>query len=160
MSGGLVMIARFASGVDAELAKGRLHVENIPAVVSTEANSGVVQLLVPEAAAETAVQILQAPVDDPAHAEERLHWATEPDELRCMICQSSFVEVNKAPLLLRLLRGIVLSIVPLPSEWFESRARRCGVCGYRWKESKGGAHDPSGIASAQQHGDRVRDGWR
>ena len=30
----------------------------------------------------------------------------------------------------RLLRGLVLQILPLPPQWFESRSLTCGVCGH------------------------------
>ena len=52
---------------------------------------------------------------------------------RCLVCQSSLVEVKEPPLLLRVLRAIVLQILPLPPEWLESRRRVCGVCKHEWK---------------------------
>ena len=54
---------------------------------------------------------------------------------RCLICQSSLVEVSRARRspLLRMLRAVLLQIVPLPPGWLESRRRVCGVCKHEWK---------------------------
>ena len=58
----------------------------------------------------------------------------EEDTPRCLVCQSSLVAFREPPLLLRIVRGLVLQVVPLPPQWFESRRRACGVCGHEWQE--------------------------
>jgi len=65
---------------------------------------------------------------------------TEP-EVRCLVCQSSLVEVADFPLPVRIVRAIVLRIVPLPGSWFESRRRRCGVCHFEWTHKPGETPD-------------------
>jgi hypothetical protein len=133
MSSELVCIARFAYAIEAELARARLEVEGIPAFVHNDL--GQIELRVPDAAADKALAILdRAPTSVPTAGGPSSYRA---EEARCMICQSSFVEVQDYWLPVRLLRAFVLSILPLPARLFESQKRRCGVCGHSWTQSRG-----------------------
>jgi hypothetical protein len=131
-----VSIARFSSAIDAELARGRLEAEGIYATIANAVVEGRVEVQVPEEQVELALAILQAPeVQAPTSGGPTgLRSESQVDEPRCLICQSSFVEVDDWPLLLRIIRAILLQALPLPREWFESRRRRCGVCGARWTD--------------------------
>ena len=137
MSDRLVTIARFSSPIEAQLAKARLEAEGVSCHLANEAHAqmngglGGVQLQVAEEIAQSASEML-GNVDSEAGSFSALE-AQESELLRCLVCQSSLIEAKRSPLLIRILRGILLQIVPLPSEWFESRRRRCGVCGHEWK---------------------------
>ncbi len=50
-----------------------------------------------------------------------------------MICRSSDLGAIDYPLPLRLIRSLVLMVLPIPREWLERRTVRCSVCGYEWR---------------------------
>ena len=130
MAKDLVTVAAYPSLAGAQLARSLLETEGIPAFVSDEAAAaeagGYVELRVPEGAAPAALGILQAT----ASAAEASSTPGPGSQERCLICQSSdFRPVELSPLL-RLFRGILLRLVPLPAQWFEGRSQRCAVCGH------------------------------
>jgi hypothetical protein len=129
----LVALGRFSSSIEAQLAKARLELAGIPSVVSNELSMGEVELRVARSAVKDALAILEGGHDTGAVPADESQGV---DEARCMICRASFLVAEEGPILWRLLRSLVLQIVPLPREWFESRRVRCGVCGYRWKQER------------------------
>lgn len=50
-----------------------------------------------------------------------------------MICRSTELGTIDYPLPIRLIRNLVLMVLPIPREWLERRTVRCGVCGYEWR---------------------------
>jgi hypothetical protein len=155
----LVTIARFPDPVSAELARGQLDARGIPVLLDNEMGGqqlgGVISLRVPKEHAAEARSLLEAGFDEepggaqpqpagPAEPDTASPWTwgaqTEP-EVRCLVCQSSLVEVADFPLLVRILREIVLRLLPLPPAWLESRRRRCGVCHFEWTHRTGEAPD-------------------
>ena len=135
----LVCIARFPSAIEAQLAKARLELEGIPTFVSHGLSMGRVELKVPASAVDRAVSILEGEPEPTPTAGGPAAYKRSPyeeQELRCLICQSSLVEVEEPWFLLKFLSKLLISIIPLPRELFESRKRRCGVCGHRWKEPR------------------------
>jgi len=50
-----------------------------------------------------------------------------------MICRSSELGTIDYPLPLRLIRSLVLMVLPIPREWLERRTVRCGICGHEWR---------------------------
>jgi len=136
----LVTVASYTSVTEAQLAKTRLEAEGIPSFLHnddfTGGGLGDVHLRVVADLAERAHDVLVPPrrgapvaAQEPAPAEELE---------RCIICQAGLVERPDASLAVRLLRTIVLQVVPIPEEWLVSKARRCGVCGHRWKAGASG----------------------
>jgi len=126
-------IARFDSLTKAERAHAKLTSAGIEAELRNEFAAGAdvargaleVQLLVPESDAERAMRLLGGWSADAASAE-----VVE----RCLVCQSSLVEVRSHALPLRIGIALLLQALPLPRAWFESRGRRCGVCGHEWRD--------------------------
>ena len=140
----LVTVATFATALDAQLARQQLEGEGIYAVLRNEGDAHAlgglagVLLQVPEEMSRAASELLRRAGGEAGRkpAPQRSASAMEQTEAeleRCLVCQSSLVEVKQPPLLLRLLRAIVLQILPLPPEWLESRRRVCGVCKHEWK---------------------------
>ena len=135
-----ITIARYPTPVEANLARGRLEVEGIRATLANELSvlSGFggaesIELQVAPIDVERASAILRerpesTPEDD---------WARQDPVERCLVCQSSFVEVESLPLPLRLLRSLIGAALPLPDGVFASRRRVCGVCGYHWRAGEG-----------------------
>jgi hypothetical protein len=140
----LVTVASYTSVTEAQLAKTRLEAEGIPSFLQNDDFTGVglgdVRVRVTADLAQRAHDVLAPPRGGAAAASEP-DRAEEPE--RCLICQAGFVERPDASLAIRLLRAIVLQVVPIPEEWLVSKARRCGVCGHRWKA---GATGPTPIA--------------
>ncbi len=65
----------------------------------------------------------------------------DPDgEDRCIVCQTAGAVVSEPALPLRVLRALLLQVVPLPAEWLASRRRVCQVCGHEW--TTGGEQPP------------------
>jgi len=50
-----------------------------------------------------------------------------------MICRSSDLGLVDYPLAVRLIRSLILMVLPIPREWLEQRTVRCGVCGHEWR---------------------------
>ncbi len=133
----LVTVARFARAIDAQLAKARLEADGVPCHLLNEASaqldgSGGVDLQVPTELARAASELL---------AElglERRAGVAEPDAEapRCLVCRSSLLQATRPSLVVRLLRGLLLQILPLPPEWLQSRSLTCGVCGHVWRLSE------------------------
>ncbi len=152
MSDRLVTIARFSTPIEAQLAKARLEAEGIPCYLANEAHAqmngglGGVQLQVAEGLAQSASEVLRQ--DDSTTGGFSALEANEAELLRCIVCQSSLIEAKQMPLLVRMLRGLLLQIVPLPPEWFESRRRRCGVCGHEWKPEPPIEPGPGNVGTA------------
>ena len=155
MSDRLVTIARFSTPIEAQLARARLEAEGIPCYLANEAHAqmngglGGVQLQVAEGNAQSASEALRQ--DDSATGGLSALEANEANEaelLRCIVCQSSLIEAKQPPLLVRILRGLLLQIVPLPPEWFESGRRRCGVCGHEWKPEPPIQPGPGNVGTA------------
>jgi hypothetical protein len=122
MSSGLHQIATYPSLIPAQLAHGRLEAAGIASFLTNELGSaagGGVGLQVAEADAERALELLGGSTPGP-----------EPGGRECLMCRSSDLEPLDWPLPLRLLRAILLMVVPLPTEWFTGRTARCGNCGY------------------------------
>ena len=134
----LVSIARFTSPIPAQLARARLELAGIPAVLQGEASGLLIDLRVLRAYADEALELLTSqPEAEPVPTEggpEALEWGPDTEVERCLICQSSFVEVKEPSLPLRMLRGLLRTLLPLPDSLFRSRQRRCGVCGHQWRE--------------------------
>ena len=140
----LVTVASFATALDAQLARQRLEAEGIYVVLRNEgaahALGGLagVLLQVPEEMSRAASELLHPAGSEGGQeqAARRPASALEQNEAeleRCLVCQSSLVEVKEPPLPLRVLRAIALQILPLPPEWLESRRSVCGVCKHEWK---------------------------
>jgi hypothetical protein len=128
----LATIARFESRADAEQAHAQLtaaaidshlHYE-LPSQAGADPGALVIALRVPDLEAERAAHVLGG-------------WGSAASgpgaPTRCLICQSSFVEVRPHSLPVRIGLALLLQAVPLPSAWFEPRGRRCGVCGHEWR---------------------------
>ena len=147
----LVALARFASPVEAHLAKGQLELAGIPSVVSNEASIGEVELRVASSAVDEAIAVLGG-----TRAVRALRSSRAPEETaRCLICRSSFLIPEEGSGVWRIFRTLILSVLPLPSEWFHSRTVRCGVCGHRWKEERSSRDASHGVLASEQHGDRL-----
>ncbi len=141
----LVTLARFASPVEAHLAKARLELEGIPSVVYNELSIGEVELRVASSMVNQAIALLGGAdaaralrVDGPA-----------AETVRCIVCRSSFLIREEGPALWRLFRTLILSLVPLPAQWFDRGRIRCGVCGHRWKEERSPRDAADGIAASE-----------
>ena len=66
-----------------------------------------------------------------------------PDEEdRCIVCQAAGPVVSEPPLALRIVRALLLQVVPLPPEWLASRRRTCRVCGHQWTSGEEGPPPP------------------
>ena len=131
----LVTIGRFATAVEANVARARLEVEGIDAHVAGEfsilsglSGTATIELQVAGRDAELASGIL----GERAPRREIKAWGVEEPAERCMVCQSSFVEAEAPALPLRVLRALLLQVVPLPAEWLASRRRVCQLCGHEW----------------------------
>jgi hypothetical protein len=140
----LVTVATFAVAADAQIARQRLEAEGIPVVLRNEGDAHAlgglagVLLQVPEEMSRAASELLRPEGSEAGHERtpKRPASALEQNEAeleRCLICQSSLVEVREPAPPLRLLRAVFLQIVPLPPGWLESRRRVCGVCKHEWK---------------------------
>ena len=134
-----ITIARYPTPPEAHLARSRLEVEGIPATLANELSvlSGFggaesIELQVARSDVERASAILKERPDSTSEDD----WASQDPVERCLVCQSSFVEVQSLPLPLRLLRALVGAALPLPDSVFASRRRVCGVCGYRWTTAR------------------------
>ncbi len=148
----LVALARFASPVEAHLAKARLELAGIKSMVSNEASIGEVELRVASSAVDEAIAVLGG-----TRAVRELRSSRAPEETaRCLICRSSFLIPEEGSAGWRILRSLILSALPLPSEWFYSRKVRCGVCGHRWKEERNKRDASHGVPASEQYGDRLR----
>ncbi len=148
----LVALARFASPVDAQLAKARLEIAGIHSIVRNEASIGEVELRVASSAVDDAIAVLGG-----TRAARALRSSRAPEETaRCLICRSSFLIPEEGSVLLRVFRTLIRSVLPLPSAWFDRRRLRCGVCGHRWKEERSQPDASHGVFASEQHGDRLR----
>jgi len=123
-------IARFASRNDAEQAHTQLIAAGIESQLHHELAAGSadaleITLRVPQADAERASQLLGG-------------WSSlvygSSAIGRCLICQSSLVEVQAHSLPVRIGIALLLQAFPMPRAWFEPRGRRCGVCGHEWRD--------------------------
>ena len=154
MADELIAIARYHSSSEANLARTRLASAGIDSTLADETGVEVggefenqlpVQLAVRHTQARQALEILrQAAAAEPAPGPK---WSDGVVSERCPVCESSFVEVQKASMLGQMLRAVLTSLVPLPASALESKSRSCGVCGHRWKSSPEGGELP-GQASA------------
>ena len=149
MSAPLVTIASFPTPVAAQLCKSQLEAAGIPCRLANEGDAlaagglGRVSLQVPPEALEAARALLERgpsglpegpTVEDPHPLEAGDDWRTRnTDPERCLVCQGSLVEVKQGPIVLRVLRVLVLQVLPLPAAWLEGRGRRCGICGHEWR---------------------------
>ena len=140
MSDRLVTVATFSTDLDAHLARSKLEACGIPCYLKNEAFAGVnggigpVDLQVLETRADAASSVLSHEASPAPGRSDPPSAPAEEDTPRCLVCQSSLVAFREPPLLLRIVRGLVLQVVPLPPQWFESRRRACGVCGHEWQE--------------------------
>jgi len=124
------MVGWYLNPIEAQIAKGKLESEGIPAFLDTVNYSttnwpitlalGGIQLLVPPSEEQRAKHILLE-VNSAVAAE---------NGLCCPACNSSRTQQMKATWKLSLLSSHFLGI-PLP---FTSKRRRCRECGHRWKE--------------------------
>ncbi len=133
----LVTIARFATAVEANVARARLEVEGIDADVAGEFSilsgldgSATIELQVAGRDVELAAGIL----GERAPRRAIKAWGVDEPAERCLVCQSSFVEAEAPALPLRVLRALLSIALPIPESAFASRRRVCGVCGHRWRE--------------------------
>ncbi len=136
MTDRLVTVVRYSRPIDAQLAKAQLEVRGIPSHLRNEASASIagatgVDLQVPEEYAEAAAELLDR--RGRRHRADAARAAAEAEaELeRCLICRSTLAEPSAGSLLLRILRGILLQLVPLPPQWLEGR-KRCSTCGHEW----------------------------
>ena len=130
MQRAVVLIERYDSRSEAEAAHVRLAAAGIECQLSHELEGGsrpkvVVALRVPLGEEDRARRVLAGWGDAPV--------GPLTEELRCLICQSSLVEVVQYGLPVRLAILLLLQAVPLPRAWFEPRGRRCAVCGHEWR---------------------------
>lgn len=135
MSRALVTIATYPDLDAAHSAQTALEREGIRCYLEKLGGTAGVGLQVPEEAATRAGELL-AQTDQGQAAAASSTSALEQSEAeieRCLVCQTSLVSVKKRSLLFRIVTGILLQIVPLPSEWFESKQRHCEVCGHDWR---------------------------
>lgn len=127
----LTQIASFSSGIAAQLARARLEAAGIPSFLTNELGSiagGGVGLQVSESDVARARELLAGPAH-PASSGP----AEPPAEAgsgRCIICRSTKIESVDWPLPLRVLRSLLLMVLPLPAEWFSGGRTRCGNCGF------------------------------
>jgi hypothetical protein len=133
-----ITIAIFPTSVEAELARSKLDLEGIASRLNSDGHLGAVRLLVRQSQATTASDLLGQSAREHADSLESVSAleAHEAEATRCLICGSSLVSVAESSFPLRILKAVLLQIIPLPSEWFESRSRKCGVCGHEWKEER------------------------
>ncbi len=133
----LATVARYSSPIDAQLAKSQLEASGIPSFLLNEAGASIGGGI--EVDLQVAPEYLQA-AGELLGRRRRRHGAAkagaaavaEPDPERCLICRSTLAESGTGSLLLRILRGILLQVVPLPPQWLESRKRTCATCGHEW----------------------------
>ncbi len=144
----LVAIARYHSSSEANLARQSLASAGIDSTLADEAGAEIsgeledqvpVQLAVMRTQARPALEVLRRLAAEPA---EESKWSDRVELERCPVCESSFVEVQKASRLRQLFRAVLTSLVPLPASALESKSRSCGVCGHRWKSSAAGDARP------------------
>ena len=128
-----VTIARFGTSIEAERAGALLEEAGISVELARDAYGGTspIDLRVSGDQADAARNLLDGPVRADPQRAPRDPAAVESE--RCLICRSTALHANQAPLLLRILRGLVLQVLPLPAEWFESGRRSCEVCGHEWR---------------------------
>ena len=131
----IVTVATFATDAEAQLARSLLESGGIGATVMNEsgtavaggpdAASGRVLLQVPRSQARQALGFLEGEIEESHDA-----WGPTPEQdvPRCPICRSSNLEATDYGLPVRVLRTLLLTVLPLPREWFERRTVRCGVC--------------------------------
>ena len=144
----LVALARFHSPVEAYLAKSRLELEGIHCFLSNEFSVGEVELRIASSEAGKAMAILGG-LSTPQGVPANSSGSEEPT--RCLVCGSSFVSLEPGPFLWRAFRVLVLAIVPLPKELFDSGKMRFGVCGYRWKEKRSGRRATRDVPTPEQY---------
>ncbi len=130
MSSELAQIASFHSAPSAELARARLQAEGIRSFLTNELGSS----------ASGGSVGLQVAARDAAQARALLGFSEAPRDageavMRCVICRSAELERVDWSWPLRVLRSILLMVVPLPAEWFGGRRVRCRVCGHESHES-------------------------
>jgi hypothetical protein len=137
----IVTIARFSTAAEANLARTQLEAEGIRAFVANElsmlsglGNNEAIELQVLRPDAVRAAEVLGE--HEPGQQIEAWGRTEEPIE-RCLVCQSSFVEVESLALPLRVLHALLSAALPIPDAVFASKRRVCGVCGYRWREGEG-----------------------
>ena len=133
----LATVARYSRPIDAQLAKAQLEARGIPGFLLNEAGASIgggteIDLQVPAEYVQAAGELLGRGRRRQSAAEVHSATDTEGDPERCLICRSTLSEPGAGSLLLRILRGILLQLVPLPPQWLESRKRTCATCGHQW----------------------------
>jgi len=133
----LATVARYSRPIDAQLAKAQLEARGIPSYLRNEASASIgggaeVDLQVPAEYAVAAAELLGRGQRRQARVAARVAADAVADLERCLICRSTLAEPGAGSLLLRILRGILLQLVPLPPQWLESRKRTCSTCGHEW----------------------------
>ena len=124
-----VSVGWFLNPIEAQIAKGKLESEGIPAFLDTANHSttnwpitlalGGIRLQVPPSAAQRAAEILA----------EVSPKGMNTEELICPSCGSSNTHRMKATWKLSILSSHILGI-PLP---FSSKRQHCDQCGNSWK---------------------------
>ena len=136
MAEDLVAIARYHSSSEANLARQSLASAGIDSTLADEAGVEIsgeledqvpVQLAVMRTQARPALEILRRLAAEPA---EEPKWSDRVESERCPVCESSFVEVQRASMLRQIFRTVLTSLVPLPASALESKSRSWGVCGH------------------------------
>ena len=131
MTARLTQIASFSSGIPAQLARARLEAAGIPSFLTNEFGSiagGGVGLQVSESDADRARELLTAPQRPATSSPAKPSEDAEVD--RCIMCRSTDIESVDWALPLRVLRSLLLMVVPLPAEWLTGSRTRCGNCGF------------------------------
>lgn len=132
----MVAVATYSSAVEAQLEKARLEACGIPCHVQGDSSTGLgfgpIKLVVPEAAAAEAAALLEFPESSPPEESSGDERKTEPLE-RCLVCQSPELEIKQPPFVVRVVRALLLQVLPIPEVWLASRTLRCQVCGHEWK---------------------------
>ena len=130
----LLQIASFGSVMNAQIARSRLEAEGIESFVSNEVGSTLigtaVGLQVAEGDAERARELLGFPASEGRERTRRAAPDQQEVPARCMMCRGSELQPVDAPLLFRIVRSLVLMVLPLPAEWFARSGVRCQTCGH------------------------------
>jgi hypothetical protein len=133
----LATVASYSRPIDAQLAKAQLEARGIPSFLRNEASASIgggtdVDLQVPAEYVQAASELLGTARRRHSAVEASAPAGSVEELERCLICRSTLAEPSAGSLLLRILRGIVLQLVPLPPQWLESRRRTCATCGHEW----------------------------
>ncbi len=127
----LTQIASFSSGIAAQLARARLEAAGISSFLTNELGSvagGGVGLQVSESDVARARELLAGP-QRPARSGPA-EPSAEAGPGRCIICRSAEIESVDWSLPLRILRSLLLMVLPLPAEWLTGSRTRCSNCGF------------------------------